>query len=202
MANLDAAFGLRPYRKLGSDSNNHGVQTMLIQTASTSGSANKIYQGSPVIPLVNGMIDIVGNDNGGTVPLLGVFLGCNYVALDGTPKWSASWPGTASVKAGTVATASVMTDPNALYVINCDAACGDLHIHTNANFANATKGNDVTGISTAELAVSTVEDTNTLNLRIVGFEDSPGNEDASAAGRHAIVMLNVHFYRSTTGVHD
>jgi hypothetical protein len=37
--------------------------------------------------------------------------------------------------------------------------------------------------------------TNTLNLRVVGFEDSPSNSDATAAGRKVIVMLNNHFYR-------
>ena len=32
-------------------------------------------------------------------------------------------------------------------------------------------------------------------MRIVGFEDSPSNDDATAAGRLAIVLLNNHFYR-------
>lgn len=195
MANIDAAFGLRPYRMLGSGANTNGVSKYTIQTASTAGSSNVIYQGSPVIPLSNGMIDIVGAANGGTVPLLGVFIGVDYVALDGTPTFANKWPGTAAVKANTVATAHVAAHPDQLYLINCDAAAADTLIHNNANLATATSGNATTGISTAELAVSTAATTNTLNLRILGFEDTPANSDAGAAGRLAIVMLNNHFYR-------
>jgi len=56
-------------------------------------------------------------------------------------------------------------------------------------------GKSTSGKSTAELAVSTLATTNTLNLRVVGFEDSPSNSDATAAGRLCVVMLNNHFYR-------
>ena len=37
-----------------------------------SGNTNAIYQGSPVIPLSTGFIDIVGAAAGGTVGFLGV----------------------------------------------------------------------------------------------------------------------------------
>lgn len=195
MANIDAAFGLRPYRMLGSGANTNGVTKFTIQTASTAGTASVIYQGTPVIPLTNGLIDIVGNANGGTVPLLGAFIGVDYVALDGTPTFANKWPGTAAVKANTVATAHVAAHPDQLFLINCDAAAADSLIHANANFGTATSGNATTGISTAELAVATANTTNTLNLRIIGFEDTPANSDAGAAGRLAIVMLNNHFYR-------
>lgn len=195
MANIDAAFGLRPYRMLGSGANTNGDSVYKIQTAATAGSANAIYQGSPIIPLANGMIDRVGNANGGTVPLLGVFLGCNYVDLTGKPRWSPYWPGTASVKANTEATAFVVSNPDAVFLINCDAAAADALVHANANFGTAQSGSTVTGLSSAELAVSTADTTNTLNMRILGFEDTPANSDAAAAGRLAIVLLNNHFYR-------
>lgn len=195
MANIDAAFGLRPYNMLGAGANTNGNMTFTIQTAATAGTASVIYQGTPVIPLANGMIDIVGNANGGTVPLLGAFLGCNYIDLSGKPKWSPYWPGTASVMANSVATAEIAAHPDQLFVINCDAAAADSIIHANANFASATSGSTVSGLSSGELAVSTANTTNTLNLRIIGFEDTPSNSDATVAGRLAIVMLNNHFYR-------
>lgn len=195
MANIDAAFGLRPYNMLGAGANTNGNMTFTIQTAATAGTASVIYQGTPVIPLANGMIDIVGNANGGTVPLLGAFLGCNYIDLSGKPKWSPYWPGTASVMANSVATAEIAAHPDQLFVINCDAAAADSIIHANANFATATSGSTVSGLSSGELAVSTANTTNTLNLRIIGFEDTPSNSDATVAGRLAIVMLNNHFYR-------
>jgi hypothetical protein len=195
MANIDAAFGLRPYNMLGAGANTNGNATYTIQTAATAGTSSVIYQGTPVIPLANGMIDIVGNANGGTVPLLGAFLGCNYIDLSGKPKWSPYWPGTASVMANTVATAEIAAHPDQLFLINCDAAAADALVHANANFATATSGSTVSGLSSGELAVSTANTTNSLNLRIIGFEDTPANSDAAAAGRLAIVMLNNHFYR-------
>lgn len=197
MANIDAAFGLRPYKMLGEGANTAGVSMYKIQLAGTAGTSSVIYEGSPVIPLANGLIDIVGNANGGTVPLLGAFLGCNYIDLNGTPTYSNRWPGTAAVKSGTEATALVASHPDQLFLINCDAAAANLNVHANANFATATSGNANTGISTAELAVSTAAVGNTLNMRIVGFEDTPDNNDAAVPGRLAIVMLTNHFYRYT-----
>lgn len=194
MANINATFGLRPYRMLGSGANTNGDMVYNIQTAATAGTSSVIYNGAPVIPLANGMIDVPGNANGGTVPLLGVFLGCNYIDLNGKPRWSPYWPGTAAVYANTVATATVVSNPDQMFLINTDAAAADSIVHANANFATAITGNTVTG-SFAKLAVSTVNTTNTLNLRIIGFEDTPANSDASVAGRLAIVLLNNHFYR-------
>lgn len=195
MANLDAAFELRPYKMLGADNNSNGLMTFKIQLTGTAGTSSVIYQGSPVIPLANGLVDIVGAAAGGTVPLLGAFMGCNYTDLDGKPRWANKWPGTSSVKSSTEATCVIAAHPDQLFLINCDAAAADSTIHANANFATATSGDSTTGISSAELAVSTANTTNTLNMRIVGYEDSPSNDDATAAGRLAIVMLNNHFYR-------
>jgi len=195
MANIDSAFGLRPYKMLGSGSNSTGSTTYSIQTAATAGTSSVIYQGTPVIPLANGLVDIVGNANGGTVPLLGVFIGCNFIDLTGKPVWSPKWPGTAAIMAGSVATCEVVDDPDALFLINCDAAAAVTLVFANANLGTATSGNATSGISTAELAVSTANTTNTLNLRVIGFEDSPSNSDATVAGRLAIVLLNNHFYR-------
>jgi hypothetical protein len=195
MANLDAAFGLRPYKMLGAGANTNGVMSFDIQTTATAGTSSVIYEGTPVIPLANGMIDIVGNANGGTVPLLGVFIGCQYTDLNGTPTFTNKWPGTAAVKSSTAATALIAAHPDQLFLINCDAAAADATVHANANFATATSGNATTGISTGELAVSTVNTTNTLNMRIVGFADQPNSDDATVAGRLAIVLLTNHFYR-------
>ena len=194
MANINATFGLRPYRMLGSGANTNGDNSYFIQTAATAGTSSVIYNGAPVIPLGNGLIDVPGNANGGTVPLLGVFLGCNYIDLTGKPRWSPYWPGTAAVYANSIATATVVSNPDQLFLINTNAAAADDLVHANANFATAITGSTVTG-SFAKLAVSTATTTNTLNLRIIGFEDTPANSDAAVAGRLAIVLLNNHFYR-------
>ena len=195
MANIDAAFGLRPYKMLGAGTNSNGVMTFDIQTTGTAGTSSTIYEGTPVIPLANGLVDIVGAAAGGTVPLLGAFIGCKYTDLNGDVKFANKWPGTSSVKSSTAATALIAAHPDQLFLINAAAALTQAGVHANANFSSGTSGDDTTGKSSAELAVSTLNTTNTLNMRVVGFEDSPSNADATAAGRKVIVMLNNHFYR-------
>jgi hypothetical protein len=189
MANIDAAFGLRPYERSGSNYNNQGVNAYPLNfDGSSAGSTSLIWTGSPVIPLASGLIDIVGNANGGTVPLLGVFMGCRYIATDGTPTWSAYWPGYAAIKASTEATAFVADNPHALYVINADGALPDAALFANANFATAT------------IAAPAA----TLNCKIVGFDDQAstgaGAVDKTVAGRLAVVKLNVHYMDSTSGI--
>lgn len=201
MANINAAFGLRPYNMLGAGANTNGNGTYLIQTSSQAGTSSVIYQGSPVIPTSTGLVDIVGNANGGTVPLLGVFLGCNYIDLNGKPRWSPKWPGTAAVLADSVATCEIASHPDQLFLINCDAAVTQDIVHENANLAYATSGDATSGLSTAQLAVSTADEgsgSDVLNLRIIGFSDQPSSSDQTAAGCLAIVMLNNHFYRYST----
>ena len=206
MANIDASFGLRPYERTGSNYNNQGVNAYPINfDGLTTGTTSKIWTGTPVIPLAAGLIDIVGNANGGTVPLLGVFMGCRYIATDGTPTWSAHWPGYAAVKPSTEATAFVADNPDALFVINADGALPDAALFANANLATAITGSDTTGYSYGELATGTIASGSaTLNLKIVGFDDQAsvdaGTVDKTVAGRLAVVKLNVHYMDSTSGI--
>ncbi|MDA7625473.1 hypothetical protein N8666_00515 [bacterium] len=206
MANIDAAFGLRPYEKSGSNYNNQGVNAYPINfDGLTTGTTSLIWTGTPVIPLASGLIDIVGAAAGGTVPLLGVFMGCKYTATDGTPTWSAYWPGYAAVKASTEATAFVADNPHALFVINADGALPDNALFANANFATAITGTNSTGYSKGELATATIAAPGAaLNCKIVGFDDqastADGSVDKTAAGRLAVVKLNVHYMDSTSGI--
>ena len=205
MANIDAAFGLRPYERTGSNYNNQGINAYPLNfDGLTTGTTSKIWTGTPVIPLSTGLIDIVGAVAGGTVPLLGVFMGCKYIATDGTPTWAPYWPGYAAIKPSTEATAFVADNPDALFVINSIAALPDNDLFINCNFATATTGTDTSGYSLAELDPSTRNTTASLNLKIVGFDDeasvSEGSVDKTAAGRLAIVKLNVHYMDSTSGI--
>jgi hypothetical protein len=50
MANLDAAFGLRPYKMLGAGANTNGVMSFDIQTTATAGTSSVIYEGTPLSP--------------------------------------------------------------------------------------------------------------------------------------------------------
>ena len=204
MANINGAVGLRPLSKLGSSSNSTGVSAYTMYEIA-NGNTNAIYQGSPVIPLSTGYIDIVGAAAGGTVSLLGSFQGCQYVAsTTGKPTWSMYWPGSGADSNHPVQ-AWVADDPNQLFVIATDAswtskATARAAVFANANFATATSGSTTTGMSSGTLAVSTINTTNTLQMRIMGWEDDTANSDFAAAGIGAIVRLNNSFNAPTGSI--
>ena len=197
MANINGAFGLRPIAKVGSNANSTGVSGYT-QYEIASGDSTAIYQGSPVIPLNTGYIALVGAAAGGSVGLLGAFMGCKYVSsTTGKPTWSNYWPGSGANSSHPVE-AFVADDPMQLFLIASDAtwtskATARAAVFANAAFASGTSGSSTTGMSSATLGVSTINTTNTLNLRIMGWETDPSNEDFSAAGIGAVVRLNNHF---------
>ena len=194
MANTNGSFGLRPVGTVGQNGNTGGLTEYRI----ASDNSNKMYQGSPVIPLSTGFIDIVGAAAGGTVGLVGVFWGCEYVSsTTGKKVWSNTWPG-AGANSTYPVKAFVYDDPMQVFVIASDAtltneATARAAVFANANFSTATTGDDTTGLSAGRLAVSTIATTNTLNLRIMGIQDDPENADFTAAGIPVLVRLNNHF---------
>jgi hypothetical protein len=164
-----------------------------------SGNTNAIYKGSPVIPLTTGYIDIVGAAAGGSVSLLGAFMGCEYVASTTLkPTFSNHWPGSGADSNHPVK-AYVADDPNQLFVIATDAtwtskATAIADRFKNAQFATATSGTTATGLSSASIDISTAATTGPdFHLRIMGWEDNPENLDFTAAGVGVIIRLNNHF---------
>jgi hypothetical protein len=197
MANLNGSWGLRPIAKVGQNANSTGVSGYT-QYEIANGNTNALYQGQPVIPLSTGYIDLTGNAAGGTVGLLGAFMGCEYVAsTTGKPTWSQYWPGSGADSNHPVK-AFVADDPMQIFTIATDAtwttkATARAGVFANADFATATSGSTTTGMSSGTLAVSTINTTNTLNLRILGWVDDASNQDFSAAGIGVLVRLNNHF---------
>lgn len=197
MANAQVKFGLRPITKVGQTGNNAGTTEYRI----ASGNGNKIYQGSPVIPLAAGVIDIVGAAAGGTVGVVGVFAGCEYVSsVTGEKVFSNYWPGSGADSNHPVK-AFVYDDPMQQFVIATSNVVDGANTETevraavfaNANFADGDTGNDTTGVSDATLDLNTIADTNTHNLRIMGVVDDVENSDFTTAGVGIIVRLNNHF---------
>ena len=203
MANTDSPFGLRPHNKLGSTPNGNGLTPYKVQINGTAGSSSAIYQGDMVIPLTNGLVDVSAAD-GGSVAILGVMAGCQYIDLSGKPIFTNQYPGTSSLKSGTEATVFVYDDPHQVYEIQCDASLTNLVtatalIHSNAEgtgFGSETAN----GISSGEISVASAGATTaTDNFRIVGFKDVEGI-DYTSAGVVALVKLNLPFHTATTGL--
>jgi hypothetical protein len=194
MANTNGAFGLRPIGVVGQATNTTGATEYRI----AAGNTNTIFQGSPVIPLSTGFIDKVGAAAGGTVGLVGVFWGCEYVSsTTGETIFANNWPGSGADTNFPVK-AFVYDNPMQTFVICSDAsltseATARGHVFANANFADGAAGSSSTGISSAKLAVGTIATTANLNLRIMGYQDDPENSDYAAAGIPVIVRLNNSF---------
>jgi len=204
MANTNGSWGLRPVAKVGQNSNSTGVSGYS-QYEIASGNSNVIYQGSPVIPLSTGYIDIVGAAAGGSVSLVGAFMGCKYVSsTTGKPVWSNYWPGSGADSNHPVE-AFVADDPNQLFSIATDAtwtskATARAGVFANANFDSGTSGSTTTGMSSATLDIGSINTTNSLHLRIMGWEDDPLNSDFTAAGIPVIVRLNNSFNAATGSI--
>ena len=179
---------------MGQNVNSTGATEYRISAA----NSNAIFQGSPVIPLSTGFIDIVGAAAGGTVGLLGAFYGCEYVSsTTGETVFSNFYPGSGADSNFPVK-AFVYDDPSQLYVIASDASLTDeatarAAVFANANFSSGTSGSTSTGMSSAAFAVSTINTTANLNLRIMGIVDDITNADFAASGIGVVVRLNNHF---------
>ena len=194
MANTNVAFGLRPIGVVGQAANTTGATEYRIASTNT----NAIFQGSPVIPVAAGVIERVGAAAGGTVGLVGVFWGCEYVSsTTGEKVFSNYWPGSGADSNFPIK-AFVYDNPLQSFVICSDASltsesAARAHVFANANFADAQSGSTTTGISSAKLGVSTINVTANLNLRIMGIQDDVENQDFAAAGIPLIVRLNNSF---------
>ena len=197
MANINGAFGLRPYGMLGSAPNSTGVTEYRI--ASTN--SNKIYKGMAVIPTADGVIDDLQAATGGTVSILGVFNGCEYVSsTTGEVVFSNYWPGSGADSNFPVK-AFVYDNPNQLFTIASSGSTTSFDteaeyratVFANAQLADGNSGDDTTGISSATLNISTAANTAAFPLRIVGILDDPENSDFSVDGIPMIVRINNHF---------
>jgi hypothetical protein len=197
MANSNGAFGLRPYGILGSAPNSTGLTEYRIASTNT----NKIYKGMAVIPTADGVIDDLQAATGGTVSILGVFNGCEYVSsTTGETVFSNYWPGSGADSNFPVK-AFIYDNPNQLFTIATSNVTGDFDteaevratVFANAQLADGNSGDDTTGLSSATLDIATAANTAAFPLRIVGVMDQAENSDFSVAGVPMIVRINNHF---------
>ena len=197
MANSNGAFGLRPYGILGSAPNSTGLTEYRIASTNT----NKIYKGMAVIPIAAGVIDDLQAAAGGTVSILGVFNGCEYVSsTTGETVFSNNWPGSGA-DANFPVKAFIYDNPNQLFTIatsNVVAAANTeaevrAAVFSNIQLANGNSGDDTTGLSSASADLNTIATTAAHALRIVGVMDQAENSDFTVAGIPLIVRINNSF---------
>ena len=198
MANINVAFGLKPVGKHGSSPSTQGTSQYFIAS-----DASAIFQGSPVVAAAldgaaAGTI-AVGSATGDGQQLVGVFAGCEFVdATTGKLRFSNTWPGSGSANTNFDIKGFVYDDPAQRFIIasdgtNTDRATAKADIFKTAAMSSGASGNTTTGISSAQLDISTANETDTSDaLRILGIHEDVTNADHSAAGISYIVQIIDH----------
>ena len=191
MANVSEKFGLRPYRKLD------GTPLVGAQNRYTiaSGYATAIFQGDLVEPKTSGNIEKHGANTSDAV--VGVFNGCFYTdPTTKKPTYSNYYPG--SIAASDI-TAFIVDDPDAVFLVDADAAFTRADLFKNYSVTNTT-GVTQTGISKAQLDVSVSGTATTFAIQAIDISQDPDNSDTGSANANILVRINNHFYRSGTGL--
>ena len=197
MANVDAAFGYRPIRKVGSGVNNGGTTLYTIG----DNYATSIFKGDHVMQ-ASGLV-IAGTASGSTN--LGVFNGCFYIdPTSKKPTWSNYYAQTnvtasGSISGSTNIDAYIYDDPYTLFEAQCDGTIAKTDIGKNTDSVLGTSST-VNGLSVTEIDDGTEATTAALQVKIIGITKDPENDDASSANSNWYVMWNEHGKFSSTGI--
>jgi len=186
MANQDAAFGLRPIGRVGGTPYTGGQSRYRI--AANYGTA--IFQGDMVMQVTGGTVEI--HADGGTVPIVGVFNGCQYTdPTTGEQKFSNFYP--ASTNASDII-AFIIDDPMVIFEIQADAAFPIADLFGNFDVVYTSAGSTTTGISGSELKVSDGGTATTLSLKAIDISEDPENSDVASANTNVKVVIQNHIF--------
>ena len=186
MANKDAAFGMRPVKMIGGAPYTGGQSRYRI----AANYDTAIFQGDMVAQVTGGGIEV--HADGGTVPIVGVFNGCQYTdPTTGEQKFSNFYP--ASTNASDII-AFVIDDPMVVFEIQCNAAFPVADLFGNFDIVYTSAGSTTTGISGAELNVSDGATTATLSLKCIDISEDPENSDVSSDATNVLVVIQNHLY--------
>ncbi len=185
MANTDAAFGMRLVGRIGGPATN--VQNTY-RIAANYGTA--IFKGDMVAQVTGGGVEV--HADGGSVPIVGVFNGCRYTdPTTGKETFSNFYP--ASTNASDIE-AFVIDDPMAIFEIQADAAFPVADLFGNFDIVYTSSGSTTTGISGAELDVTTGATTATLPLKAIDISKNVNNDDVDSDATNVLVVIQNHIF--------
>ena len=191
MANIDAAFGLRPIAKVGSAP---GGTTGTTKYSIADNQGTAIFTGDPVKYKNDGTVEVATAGDASC----GVFMDCFYTdPTTSKPTFRNHFP--ASLSPGD-AIAFVADDPDQLYIAQQDSdgsnlVAADLNLNADLVFG---AGSTSTGMSGVEIDSSTKNTTAALQVRLIDFYDTPSN-DATANNSILVIKINNHQLGSHTG---
>ena len=185
MANQDAAFGMRHVGRIGGPATN--VQNRY-RIAANYGTA--IFKGDMVMQVTGGTVEV--HADGGTVPIVGVFNGCRYTdPTTGKETFSNFYP--ASTNASDIE-AFIIDDPMAIFEIQADAAFPVADLFGNFDIVYTSSGSTTTGLSGAELDVTTGATTAGLPLKAIDISKNVDNDDVSSDATNVLVVIQNHIF--------
>jgi hypothetical protein len=186
MANKDAAFGMRPVGRVGGTPYTGGTSRYRI--ANNYGTA--IFQGDMVAQVTGGGIEV--HADGGTVPIVGVFNGCQFTdPTTGEQKFSNFYP--ASTAADDII-AFIIDDPMVIFEVQANAAMPIADLFGNFDIVYTSAGSTTTGISGAELNVADGGTGTTLSLKAIDISEDPENSDVATANTNVRVVIQNHIF--------
>ena len=184
MANKDASFGLKPVRMMGGSPYSGGQSRYRI----AANYGTNIFQGDLVMQVTGGGIEI--HADGGTVPIVGVFNGCMFTDPTTSEQvFSNHYP--ASTNASDII-AFVHDDPNTVFEIQADDTFPVADLFGNFDIVYTNSGSTTTGISGAELDVTTGATTTSLPLKAIDISQDPENSDVGTANTNVLVVIQNH----------
>ena len=184
MANKDASFGLKPVRMMGGSPYSGGQSRYRI--AANYGTS--IFQGDIVKQVTGGGVERAAASS--TVPVVGVFNGCMYTDPTTSEQvFSNFYP--ASTNAADII-AFVHDDPNTVFEIQADDTFPVADLFGNFDIVYTNSGSTTTGISGAELDVTTGATTTTLPLKAIDISQDPENSDVGSANTNVLVVIQNH----------
>jgi len=192
MANKDAAFGLKPVRMMGGSPYSGGQSRYRI----ANNLSGKIFQGDLVKQVTGGGIERAAA--GSTVPVVGVFNGCQYTdPTSGEQVYKNYYPG--SIAASDII-AFVIDDKNVVFEVQADDTFPVADLFGNFDIVDqATTGDVYSGRSNVELDVTTGATTTTLPLKAIDISQDPENDDVASANTNVLCVIQNHIMGVSSG---
>ena len=113
------------------------------------------------------------------------------------PTYKNFYPGGITPTQGDI-TAFVVDDPDAVFLMDADAAFTRADLFKNYSVTTAS-GVTQTGISSVQLDVSASGTATTFSVQAIDISQDPSNSDTATSNANILVRINNHFYRAATG---
>ena len=193
MSNTNTPFG---FRHLGTSLGASSYTGALVNARIAYNYSSAIYPGDPVIE--DGAGNIIRASNGLARPILGIFVGCDYLSTTlGRKVWADTWPGSdvASTEWGNARIIPISGAPSQLFAVQSySTACTRAYIGLNVDIIY-TAGSVVGGHgkSACSVDIANAATTNTFPFRLRGLYSEiaePGVNGTDDTASYNIVLVS------------